>query len=82
MNCGTVRSAVSIHAGPVQGEYGSKLIFGAATRQTASLFRCRPLGPAGGLGLKPRDPTWTAQQVFHHSWRNAQCFGYLDLIFR
>ena len=34
------------------------------------------------LVLKPRDPTWAAQQVFDHSRRNAQSSGYLALILR
>ena len=39
---------------------------------------CRP----GRSGLKPRDPAWTAQQVFDHSRRNAQSSGYLEFILR
>src|SRR5215472_6643456 len=42
----------------------------------------KPLHTFPDHALKTRDPTWTAQQVFDHSRRNAQRFGYLELILR
>src|SRR5258708_17135647 len=45
-------------------------------------FSANSVGWGRRGGLKTRDPAWTAQQVFDHSRRNAQSFGYFELVLR
>ena len=60
----------------------AKFLTSQPTDMVTAASGTQPKGRPGGPGLKTRDPTWTAQQIFDHSRRDAQSLGYLEFILR